>query len=203
MIGGYGGPGTTRDFFMDGAILELDVWSWTKVQYMKGPAPKPRSDHWWRAGQEAGRVGRPRKAQGGRFPASSTTSTCSTSRRRGRRPTPPSSRVAREGYNPDDEKPVWWPELPTTVTEPRRHRDRVEFPRQADRLGPRPPRGGADGSPATARAQLALRVFSGRSLALAKAPGAGENIEEAGVLHLADVLDSMRPLFADGDALPL
>ena len=30
---------------MDVNILELDVWSWTKVQYMKGPAPKPRSDH--------------------------------------------------------------------------------------------------------------------------------------------------------------
>ena len=45
VIGGYGGPGTTRDFFMDVNILELDVWSWTKVQYMKGPAPKPRSDH--------------------------------------------------------------------------------------------------------------------------------------------------------------
>ena len=45
VVGGYGGPGTCRDFFMDVHILELDSWSWTKVSYMKGEVPKPRSDH--------------------------------------------------------------------------------------------------------------------------------------------------------------
>eukprot|EP00965_Chrysotila_dentata_P026184 868271-Pleurochrysis_carterae.AAC.2 len=32
VIGGYGGPGTCRDFYMDVHILELDTWSWTKAR---------------------------------------------------------------------------------------------------------------------------------------------------------------------------
>ena len=32
IIGGYGGPGTSRDFFMDVHILELDTYSWVKVR---------------------------------------------------------------------------------------------------------------------------------------------------------------------------
>ena len=31
IIGGYGGPGTTRDFYMDVHMLELDTWSWVRV----------------------------------------------------------------------------------------------------------------------------------------------------------------------------
>ena len=32
IIGGYGGPGTSRDFFMDVHILELETWSWVRVR---------------------------------------------------------------------------------------------------------------------------------------------------------------------------
>ena len=45
VLGGYGGPGTTRDFFMDVHMLELNTWTWTRVENVRGPAPKPRSDH--------------------------------------------------------------------------------------------------------------------------------------------------------------
>jgi hypothetical protein len=45
VIGGYGGPGTSRDYFMDVNMLELDTWSWTKIANVRGPQPKPRSDH--------------------------------------------------------------------------------------------------------------------------------------------------------------
>jgi electron transfer flavoprotein alpha subunit len=45
VVGGYGGPGTTRDFYMDVHFLELDSWTWIKVANIRGPAPKPRSDH--------------------------------------------------------------------------------------------------------------------------------------------------------------
>ena len=45
IVGGYGGPNTSVDFFMDVHFLELDTWTWVKVQNMRGPNPKPRSDH--------------------------------------------------------------------------------------------------------------------------------------------------------------
>ena len=44
MIGGYGGPGTTRDFFMDVNILELDV-ELDEGAVHEGAGAKPRSDH--------------------------------------------------------------------------------------------------------------------------------------------------------------
>ena len=45
IIGGYGGPGTSRDYFMDVNMLELDTWTWLKIANVRGPQPKPRSDH--------------------------------------------------------------------------------------------------------------------------------------------------------------
>ena len=45
IIGGYGGHGSTRDFTMDVHALDLDNWSWSKIERIKGPAPKPRADH--------------------------------------------------------------------------------------------------------------------------------------------------------------
>ena len=45
VVGGYGGPGTSRDYFMDVNLLELDTWSWNKIANVRGPQPKPRSDH--------------------------------------------------------------------------------------------------------------------------------------------------------------
>lgn len=45
VLGGYGGPGTNRDFFMDIHMLELDTMTWVKVQNVRGPQPRPRSDH--------------------------------------------------------------------------------------------------------------------------------------------------------------
>jgi len=45
IVGGYGGPGTTRDFYMDVHMLELDSWTWVRIQNVRGPQPKPRSDH--------------------------------------------------------------------------------------------------------------------------------------------------------------
>ena len=45
IVGGYGGPGTTRDFFMDISLLDIDEWTWYKVANTRGPQPKPRSDH--------------------------------------------------------------------------------------------------------------------------------------------------------------
>ena len=116
VIGGYGGPGTTRDFFMDVNILELDVWSWTKVQYMKGPAPKPRSDHCvCVSGKKlilsGGRGWAQGKTHSGFFNDVHVLDVSAA-----RAATNPTVEwVAPEGYNPDDEKPVWWPELPTTV----------------------------------------------------------------------------------------
>ena len=45
IVGGFGGPGTSRDYFMDCHFLELDTWTWGKVPNIRGPQPKPRSDH--------------------------------------------------------------------------------------------------------------------------------------------------------------
>ena len=45
IIGGYGGAGSTRDFTMDVHALDLDTWSWSKIERIKGPAPRPRADH--------------------------------------------------------------------------------------------------------------------------------------------------------------
>ena len=45
IVGGYGGPGTTRDFYMDVHMLELDSWTWNRIQNVRGPSPRPRSDH--------------------------------------------------------------------------------------------------------------------------------------------------------------
>ena len=87
VIGGYGGPGSSRDFTMDVRLtiphslcltiphlatphytllhlttshyiyctlllhltkvhaLDLDNWCWSKIERIKGPAPKPRADH--------------------------------------------------------------------------------------------------------------------------------------------------------------
>ena len=45
ILGGFGGPGTSRDYFIDLHFLELDTWSWFKVPNIRGPNPKPRSDH--------------------------------------------------------------------------------------------------------------------------------------------------------------
>ena len=45
IIGGYGGHGSTRDFSMDVHALDLDTMSWSKIERIKGPAPKPRADH--------------------------------------------------------------------------------------------------------------------------------------------------------------
>ena len=45
IIGGYGGVGSCRDFSMDVVALDLDTWTWSKLERLKGPAPKPRADH--------------------------------------------------------------------------------------------------------------------------------------------------------------
>ena len=45
IIGGYGGNGSARDFSMDVHALDLDTWSWSKIERVKGIAPKPRADH--------------------------------------------------------------------------------------------------------------------------------------------------------------
>jgi dynein heavy chain len=45
VIGGYGGVGSCRDFSMDVHAIDLDTWSWSKIERIKGPAPKPRADH--------------------------------------------------------------------------------------------------------------------------------------------------------------
>lgn len=45
VLGGYGGPGSSRDFYLDVHFLELGTYTWTKLESMKGPVPSPRSDH--------------------------------------------------------------------------------------------------------------------------------------------------------------
>lgn len=45
IIGGYGGHGSTRDFSMDVHALDIDNWVWSKIDRIKGTAPKPRADH--------------------------------------------------------------------------------------------------------------------------------------------------------------
>ena len=53
--GGYGGPGTTRDFYIDVHMLELDTWTWNRIANVRGPSPRPRSDHCAAATQVAPR----------------------------------------------------------------------------------------------------------------------------------------------------
>ena len=45
IIGGYGGHGSTRDFSMDVHALDIDNWVWSKIDRIKGTAPRPRADH--------------------------------------------------------------------------------------------------------------------------------------------------------------
>ena len=46
IVGGYGGPSTSRDFFMDVHILELDTYCWTKVGPPSSPARAPPPSAW-------------------------------------------------------------------------------------------------------------------------------------------------------------
>ena len=45
ILGGYGGLGTSRDFFMDVHFLTLDTWTWEKVP-ANAALPGVHTEHW-------------------------------------------------------------------------------------------------------------------------------------------------------------
>ncbi|KAJ1633365.1 hypothetical protein T492DRAFT_546868, partial [Pavlovales sp. CCMP2436] len=45
IIGGYGGVGSSRDFLMDVHALDLETWSWSRIERIKGTPPHVRADH--------------------------------------------------------------------------------------------------------------------------------------------------------------
>jgi dynein heavy chain len=108
VIGGYGGPGTTRDFFMDVHMLELDTWTWVKIANTRGPQPKPRSDHCTCLSRgllivSGGRGWSQGKTDPGFYDAIPVVAYNKN------------EWVLPDAYNPEDENPVVWPKLPTPL----------------------------------------------------------------------------------------
>ena len=108
VVGGYGGPGTTRDFYMDVHFLELDSWTWIKVANIRGPAPKPRSDHCTCLSRGMLIVSGGRGwSEGKTDPGFYDDMHCYDYVK--------NEWVLPDAYNPEDENPIVWPKLPTKL----------------------------------------------------------------------------------------
>ena len=108
IVGGYGGPGTTRDFYMDVHMLELDGWNWVRVANVRGPSPRPRSDHCACLTRgflviSGGRGWGTGKTDPGFFDDINVLDVKKM------------EWVMPAAYNPEDEEPITWPKLPTTL----------------------------------------------------------------------------------------
>jgi len=108
ILGGYGGPGTSRDFFMDVHFLELDSMTWVKVANVRGPAPKPRSDHCTCLSRDTLIVSGGRGwAEGKTDPGFYDDIHVLDYKKM--------EWIMPEEYNPEDEEPIVWPKLPTRL----------------------------------------------------------------------------------------
>ena len=108
IVGGYGGPGTTRDFYMDVHMLELDTWTWNRIQNVRGPSPRPRSDHCTCLTRgflvvSGGRGWGTGKTDPGFFNDINVLDVKKM------------EWVMPAAYNPEDENPIVWPTLPTAL----------------------------------------------------------------------------------------
>lgn len=105
ILGGYGGLGTSRDFFMDVHFLALDNWTWEKVGEQKGIPPSPRSDHCACVSGSQIIISGGRGWSHGKDPGfHNDLFVLDTQKMEWIQP---------EGFNPEDDDPVTWSKLPT------------------------------------------------------------------------------------------